>query len=340
MPALQRNVSLQPYNTFGIKAAAKWYVRITEAAQLPGLITLPVFKENRRLLLGGGSNILLTQDFDGLVIHIAITGIHVESITNDQVWVRAGAGHNWHALVLHCVAQGWGGIENLSLIPGTVGAAPIQNIGAYGAELKDVFHSLQAFDFEVGRFVTLDAAACRFGYRDSIFKHPENKNRYAITDVTLRLHRHPVLNLQYDALQKELQGVDASALTIADVSNAVVRVRQSKLPDPAVIGNAGSFFKNPAVALAQFQALRQQHPNMPAYPQPDGSVKLAAGWLIEQCGFKGRRTGNTGSHAQQALVLVNYGNASGQEVLALANSIRQAVLQRFGVQLEMEVNVV
>lgn len=340
MLAVHHNVSLQPFNTFGIAARAQAYARITEIGQLAEVPALPEFKAGRYLVLGGGSNILLTQDFEGLVIHIGIGGIHVAGMDTDYVWVRAGAGHNWHALVQHCVARGWGGIENLSLIPGTVGAAPVQNIGAYGVELKEVFELLQAYDFRTQQFVTMNAEACAFGYRDSIFKQPENKNRYAITDVTLRLRRQPVVSLKYEALQKELASADPATVGIAAVSQAVIRVRQSKLPNPAQIGNAGSFFKNPTVTAQTFQALAVAYPGIPAYPQPDGSVKLAAGWLIEQCGFKGKRVGNTGSHAQQALVLVNYGGATGAEVLALANSIQHTVRERFGVLLELEVNVV
>lgn len=291
------------------------------------------------MVLGGGSNVLFVQDFPGLVVRNALMGKRITSEEGQEAVVQVGAGEPWHDLVLWCVAQGLGGLENLSLIPGTVGAAPIQNIGAYGVELKDVFHQLEALDTHTGECLLFDAAACRFGYRDSVFKH--SPGRFVITRVWLRLARAPHrLHLGYGAIRDTLAAMQVSEPSIQDVSEAVMAIRRSKLPDPAVLGNAGSFFKNPEMPQAQFAALQAAHPRIVAFPLPDGQVKVPAGWLIEQCGWKGRSVGRVGCYEQQALVLVNHGGATGQEVQALVHDIIDSVQERFGVVLVPEVNMV
>ena len=332
---IEHDFPLQGLNTFGLPARARRYLRVTDAAQLerlqaePGLATLP------RFVLGGGSNVLLTRDVDALVLHMAIEGRAIVGEEGDCVLVRAGAGEHWHAFVDHTIAQGLGGLENLSLIPGTVGAAPIQNIGAYGLETKDVFHSLTAFDPSTGRRRTMTAADCRFGYRDSIFKRPEGAG-LVVLDVTFALPRAWRPNLRYAELAKELEAMGLHEPTPRQVGDAVVAIRRRKLPDPREIGNAGSFFKNPVVPKAHCEALLARHPQLVHHAQPDGTEKLAAGWLIDQCGWKGKSIGAAGVYPKQALVLVNEGGATGAEVLALARAIQADVQQRFGVALEPE----
>lgn len=341
---IQENVSLQPYNTFGIDAKARYFVEITNIADLQALIRRKVYKEQEIFILGGGSNVLLTQDFEGLVIKMNIPGIEVVEENEELVRVRAGAGENWHQFVLYCITQGYGGIENLSLIPGTVGAAPMQNIGAYGVEIQDVFESLEAVHLTTGELKQFTHQECQFGYRDSIFKNTL-KGKYVITHVTLRLNKQPVINTSYGAIEdtlKELrarQGYKARPV-IQEVSEAVIHIRQSKLPDPREIGNAGSFFKNPVVEAAKFEALQQQYAQVPGYQLPDGTVKVPAGWLIEQCGWKGKKVGNTGVHSKQALVLVNHGNAKGEEVWELAMQIKASVWEKFGIEISPEVNII
>lgn len=335
--AIAENVSLRAFNTFGIDARARQFLELSEAAELPAL-----HKAGLRpaLVLGGGSNVLLTRDVDGLVLKNNIHGIQVLREFENKVWVKAGGGENWHSFVQWAVAQGFGGVENLSLIPGTVGAAPIQNIGAYGVELKDVFVRLEAFDWESGRFVQFSKPACRFGYRDSVFKH-EGKGRYLITAVVFSLQKKQHrLNTSYGDIQKTLAAMQVNQPDIATVSEAVIRIRSSKLPDPAQIGNCGSFFKNPETDRSVLERIRTTHPHVVAYDLPDGRVKIPAGWLIEQCGWKGKRVGNTGCYEKQALVLVNYGGATGAEVQQLAADIIASVRQTFGVSLEPEVNMV
>ncbi len=340
MPALQKNFSLLPYNTFGIDAKAEWFFPVSSAEKLIEFLADNAFlKHQKRLILGGGSNVLFTSDVEGVVLYNQIKGIRVVAEDEKSVFVQAGAGEVWHELVLHCLEKNWGGIENLSLIPGSVGASPIQNIGAYGVELKDIFHSLEAIQLETGKRETFSHAACRFGYRDSIFKR-EAKGKYFICSVTLQLSKIHQLNTSYGAIQSELTEMGIQKPSIQDISRAVINIRQSKLPDPAVIGNGGSFFKNPVVESAHLQQLQQEFPNIPHYPQPDGRQKLAAGWLIEQAGWKGKRLGNHGVHDRQALVLVNYGGATGSEILDLAQKIQAAVSAAFDVQLETEVNIV
>ncbi len=336
---LQEQVSLKNYNTFGIHAQARYYVRIDTLQPLLDLLAHPSFQALPRLVLGGGSNLLLLNDFAGIVIHMAIRGIATIREDKDHVWVQAGAGVNWHQLVLHCVANGYAGIENLSLIPGTVGAAPMQNIGAYGVELSDVFESLEALALCSGAVHTFDQAACAFGYRDSIFKNAL-QGQYIILNVTLRLQKKPTFRTNYGALQRTLEAMNVQKLSIQVISDAVIRIRQSKLPDPARLGNAGSFFKNPVIASTQFKQLQAQYPQMPGYEQPKGQVKVPTAWLIEQCGWKGKKRGPVGVHKQQALVLVNYGGGTGQAIYELAQDIQQSVKEQFGIAIKPEVQVI
>jgi UDP-N-acetylmuramate dehydrogenase len=293
-----------------------------------------------KMILGGGSNVLFGGDVKGLVVHNALRGIEITREFKNRVWVTVGGGENWHQFVRWAVENGYGGIENMSLIPGTVGAAPVQNIGAYGVELKDVFVYLEAID-QTGKRHILNKTKCRFGYRDSIFKR-EAKGQYWITAVTFSLTRlgYHKLNLSYGDIRKTLEANNITKPGIADISQAVIQIRRSKLPDPAQIGNCGSFFKNPEMERNVLTRIQQTHPQVPHYDLPDGRVKIPAGWFIEQCGWKGKRVGNTGSYEKQALVLVNYGGATGQEVQQLAANIIASVHKTFGVQLEPEVNMI
>ncbi len=333
--ALAHDFPLQSLNTFGLAARARHYLRVERVDQLAAALADPALASLPRLLLGGGSNILLTGNFDGLVLHMALQGRELLGEQGGRVLVRAAAGEHWHGFVEWTLAQGLGGLENLSLIPGTVGAAPIQNIGAYGAEIKDVFHALTVFDPATGALRSMDAAACRFGYRDSVFKHAQGAG-LAIVDVTFALPRVWEPNLRYAELAQALEAAGIAAPTAQQVSDAVVAIRRRKLPDPAVIGNAGSFFKNPVVTAEQCVQLLAAHPALVHHAQPDGSEKLAAGWLIDQCGWKGRGVGAAGVYPKQALVLVNNGGATGAEVLALARAIQADVAARYGVTLETE----
>jgi UDP-N-acetylmuramate dehydrogenase len=331
------NHSLKDSNSFGLSVKSRWFTRVASVEELREVIADPRFTKIPKLVLGGGSNILFTRDYDGLVIKNGI--IHVEKISEEQdhiVW-QAGAGMNWHAFVMHAIGNNCQGLENLSLIPGCVGAAPIQNIGAYGVEMKDTFHRLRAIDLGDGALHTFDATACRFGYRDSVFKN-EAKGKYLIAEVSFRLNKNGKLNTSYGAIGEELKKMNISEPTVRDVSDAVIAIRRSKLPDPAVIGNAGSFFKNPEVTTAFFETLKDKFPGLVGYPAGDGR-KIAAGWLIEQCGWKGKRIGNCGMHEKQALVLVNYGGATGEELVAHAERVKESVQEKFGVQLETEVNI-
>jgi UDP-N-acetylmuramate dehydrogenase len=333
---IAQDISLQQFNTFGIAARARQYLRVEDPAQLAAVAADPVLAALPRLVLGGGSNLLITRDeVDLLVLHMALAGREIVGETPAAVLVRAQAGENWHAFVQWTLDQGLGGLENMSLIPGTVGASPIQNIGAYGAEVKDLFHSLTAFDFATGATRTMDAAACRFGYRDSVFKHEDGRG-LAVLDVTFALPRAWKPNLRYAELAQALEAQGIAEATPREVSDAVIAIRRRKLPDPLEIGNAGSFFKNPVVAREQCERLLDAWPNLVHHPQPDGTDKLAAGWLIDQCGWKGRSLGRAGVYPKQALVLVNNGGASGPEVLALARAIQADVQERFGVLLEPE----
>lgn len=339
MLKILKNIQLKPYNTFGISAIARELVEIRSKEEAVELAESGLLKGKLHLVLGGGSNVLFTADFDGLVINILNKGIHRVEETEDTVLVESAAGEVWHDLVMWTVDHGLGGLENLSLIPGSVGAGPVQNIGAYGVELKDCYHSLNAIDLVSGNDRAFSKEECRFGYRDSIFKR-ELKGRMLIYSVTFRLSKVPMLKLGYGAIKQELEAMSVNKPTIADVSKAVCSIRISKLPDPAVTGNAGSFFKNPVVSAGKAEDLKKQYPEIPVYPQPDGTVKLAAGWLIEHCRWKGYRESDAGIHPKQALVLVNYGNASGLDIISLAGKIQNSVLEKFGVRLEMEVNVI
>lgn len=333
---IQENISLLPFNTFGLPARAPYFAEIHNVHDLREALRSgirPVF------VLGGGSNVLFTRDPEGLVLKNSIRGIEVVRRFKNRIWVRIGGGEVWHDFVLWAVQNGYGGVENLSLIPGTVGAAPVQNIGAYGVELKDVFVGLQAVELATGRLRHFSGKDCRFGYRDSFFKK-EGKGKFCITSVTLSLtiHRHHI-NISYGDVRKTLEARGINQPGIADVSRAVIQIRSSKLPDPARIGNCGSFFKNPETDRTVLERIRQQYPNAPSYDLPDDRVKIPAGWLIEQCGWKGKRVGNTGCYEKQALVLVNHGGARGEEVKDLAFAIIESVERTFGVRLEPEVNI-
>lgn len=337
--AVQTNVSLKPYNTFGLEATAKYFVEVSDIEQLCAILSDPEYQYMERLILGGGSNLLLTQDFDGIVIKIAIKGI--EKIKEDQenIWLKAGAGEVWHDLVMYCVNHDYAGVENLSLIPGTVGAAPMQNIGAYGVEIKEVFESLDAVEIATGKIRTFTKDECRFGYRESVFKH-EAKGQYVIVNVSFRLNKTPVFHVAYGAIQETLSAMQVETLSIKAVSDAVISIRQSKLPNPAEIGNAGSFFKNPEIPRDQYDLLKERFPSIPSYPVNEKTVKVPAGWLIEQAGWKGQRFGDIGIHTKQALVLVNYGSGKGNEIKELSQKIQDSIAQQFGIQLHAEVNFV
>jgi len=336
-------VSLKAFNTFGIDSTAQYFVEVSSAVQLQELLREDQWKRTPKLILGGGSNLLFTSHFEGLVIKVGIGGIEVVVENQEEVWINVGAGENWHQLVVHCIEQGWGGIENLSLIPGTVGAAPMQNIGAYGVEIKDVFESLQAVQISSGKVRGFTAEDCKFGYRESVFKNIY-KGQFIITSVVLKLSKRPVINTSYGAIEEVLtERLGENALeqaSIRDVSDAVIHIRQSKLPDPTEIGNAGSFFKNPIVSAAQYESLKQKYQKVPGYPLSETEVKVPAGWLIEQAGWKGKRFGDVGVHDRQALVLVNHGGATGEAVKKLAYDIQQSVQEKFGVLIQPEVNIV
>jgi UDP-N-acetylmuramate dehydrogenase len=332
---IQKNFPLAALNSFGLAARAACYLPVEDVAQLQALCADAGLRAMPRLVLGGGSNLVLAHDFEGLVLHMVSRGIRFED-HGDFVLATAAAGENWHGFVQATLAQGLGGLENLSLIPGSVGASPIQNIGAYGVEVKDCFHSLRLFDMASGETRTLTASDCHFAYRDSVFKHALREA--IIVEVSFALPRQWQAKLHYAELAREL--ADVASPTPRQVADAVIAIRQRKLPDPAQVGNAGSFFKNPVVTAAQRNTLAQSWPGLVSYAQPDGSAKLAAGWLIDRCGWKGKSLGRVGVYEKQALVLVNRGGATGEEVLQLARAIQDDVRARFGVELEMEPVVV
>jgi UDP-N-acetylmuramate dehydrogenase len=338
MAEILENVSLRNLNTFGIESKARYFARPNTRDELISLLQLRQVADLQKRVLGGGSNILITGDVDALVIRYGDESMGVVRETDEHVWLRVGGGHNWHDLVVRCIETGLAGIENLSLIPGNVGAAPIQNIGAYGVELAEVFDSLEAVELASGEVHSYRSNECAFGYRDSIFKNRE-KGRYLITDVVLRLNRKPDFRLGYGDIRSTLDAMGVEDITIGAVSEAVCRIRRSKLPDPAKLGNAGSFFKNPVVPVEVFEKLRTLYPEMPGYPSSPGMFKIPAGWLIEKSGWKGRRAGQAGSHDKQALVIVNYGQATGREILDLAAGIAADVAARFGITLTPEVNI-
>ncbi len=334
-----QNQSLKTYNSFGIEVKAKYFAPFNSAAQLSGLLDNAALLKLPEIILGGGTNILLTKDVNGCVLKNNLEGISITAEDEKHIFVKAAAGEIWHSLVLFCLKYNYAGMENLSLIPGNVGASPMQNIGAYGVELKDVFHELDAWDKEDKKVVKFNGQDCEFGYRESVFKK-RFKNRFVILNVTFKLNRHSNVNTSYGAIQQELERMQVDQPTIQNVSQAVINIRSSKLPDPKETGNAGSFFKNPVISATQFRELKATHPGMPGYVLNDEEIKVAAGWLIESCGWKGFRQGDAGCHAKQALVLVNHGSATGEEILNLAIKIEESVLQKFGINLEKEVNII
>ena len=335
---IEKNYSLKNYNTFSIDTYTKYFAAFASVDDLNILLTTHN-AQPPTLILGGGSNILFTKDFEGLVLKNEVKGITTVHEDEDHIYVKAGAGENWHDFVLHCIDNNFSGVENLSLIPGNVGASPMQNIGAYGVEIKDVFHSLEAFHLSEKRMMTFTLNDCEFGYRDSIFKK-KYKDQFAILTVTFRLNKKPLYHISYGAITEELQKMNVTELSIEAISQAIINIRSSKLPDPNVIGNAGSFFKNPEVSNEKYQILHSTFENIVGYHFENGNVKLAAAWLIEQCGWKGYRKGDAGCHPQQALVLVNYGNATGKEIYDLSEEIKHSVKEKFNVDLVKEVNII
>lgn len=336
---LHTEFSLQKLNTFGIDVKARFFTEFASIRELSHLLKDPSLKTTPKLILGGGSNLLFTKDFEGLVLQNKIKGIEILWEDAHEALVKAGAGEVWHELVLFCIEKNLGGLENLSLIPGTVGAAPIQNIGAYGVELKDVFESLEAIEIETGQLKSFSLTDCAFGYRDSIFKK-HLKGKHIITSVTFRLTKNPICNTSYGAIQTTMEQMGIKEITIKTISDTICHIRRSKLPDPAVIGNAGSFFKNPEISEHEFLKLKSTYPDIPSYKTVPGMVKVPAGWLNEQCGWKGKIIGQTGVHKNQALVLVNYGHAQGEEIKNLAADIQKSVKEKFGIDLEIEVNII
>ncbi|MFT3935002.1 MAG: UDP-N-acetylmuramate dehydrogenase [Chitinophagaceae bacterium] len=334
---IQQNKSLEAFNTFGIDVQAAAFSSFSDTNELEELVS--EYANTRLLIIGGGSNLLLTSNFSGLVLKNNIKGIEKIREDNEFVFVKAGAGENWHQFVLHCIEHGWAGVENLSLIPGSIGASPMQNIGAYGVEIKDVFYELEAFHLKEKTLVKFTLDDCAFGYRESVFKK-QYKDQFVIVSVTFQLRKQPQFNTSYGAIAEELQKMGITTLSIKAISDAVIRIRSSKLPNPKEIGNAGSFFKNPEVSLAHFNSLKEKYPAIVGYPLHNNQVKLAAGWLIEQCGWKGYRKGDAGCHSKQALVLVNYGHATGKEIYDLSTEILNSVNEKFGVLLEREVNII
>jgi UDP-N-acetylmuramate dehydrogenase len=333
---IEKNIDLKRLNSFAISAKAKAMASFAHVDALNEILELPGY--DTKMILGGGSNILFTGDYDGLILKNEVKGIVFDGEDADYVYLKAGAGESWHGFVNYCIQKGLGGVENLSLIPGNVGASPMQNIGAYGVEIKDVFHSLEAFHLQDRQMIEFNLADCAFGYRESVFKG-KYKNQFAICSVTYRLSKRPVFNVSYGAIQQQLELMGVTELSIANISAAVIAIRTSKLPDPAVIGNAGSFFKNPEIENGQFENLKVRFPAIVGYDLQNGFTKLAAGWLIEQCGWKGYRKGDAGCHAKQALVLVNYGDATGAQIFELSEAIIESVYQQFGVRLQREVNI-
>lgn len=336
MQVLQ-NVSLKPYNTFGMDVAAEYFLTLSDEQILPSIIADTSLPQQRKIL-GGGSNVLITKPVTGLLIHNQLKGIDLIKEDEDHVWLKVASGEVWHELVMYAISNGWAGIENLALIPGTVGASPMQNIGAYGVEAKETIESVTFWNWEEATFVTLNNSECNFGYRDSIFKH-ELKDKVFITSVVYKLYKKANLNTSYGAISQELEKMGVQDINIKAIADAVIAIRSSKLPDPKEIGNAGSFFKNPTIPTGQYALLQSKYPTIPSYPVSESMVKVPAGWLIEQCGWKGKRKGDTGVHAKQALVLVNYGNAKGADVWKLSGEVVKSVKDKFGIELEREVQV-
>ncbi len=333
---VQQNFPLKKYNTFGIGAIAKYFASFSSYKDLNHLIETN--NNEQKMILGGGSNILFTKNYDGFILKNEIPGIDIIKEEKDYVFIKAGAGISWHSFVMYCVQNNYGGVENLSLIPGNVGASPMQNIGAYGVEIKDVFYSLEAFHLKEKKLKIFSARDCEFGYRESVFKK-NYKGQFAILNVTYRLNKNPVFNISYGAIEKELGKMKVEKLSIKAISEAVINIRRSKLPDPALIGNAGSFFKNPVIKKREFVKLESNGIEIPFYKTDEENYKIPAGWLIEQCGWKGYRKGDAGCYNKQALVLVNYGNALGEEIYNLSEEIKISVKEKFNIVLEREVNI-
>lgn len=331
---IQQNISLKPYNTFGIDVQARQFGTFHNVDELQEALEANAHP----MILGGGSNILLTKNVDGLVLKNELTGIEVLREDEQHVYVKAAAGENWHRFVMFCVERNFGGVENLALIPGNCGASPMQNIGAYGVEIKDTFYELEAFHLQDKKIITFNAADCAFGYRESVFKR-KYRNQFVILNVTFRLSKNPSYNTSYGAIEQELEKMQVQELSTKAIAQAVINIRSSKLPDPNQIGNAGSFFKNPTLPSAELSRLQSIHPQIPFYVVDEQHIKIPAGWLIEQLGWKGYREGDAGCHAKQALVLVNYGSATGQQVYELSEKILQSVSEKFGITLEREVNI-
>ena len=333
---IQQNISLKKYNTFGIAVNAKRFISVDSVYELQQLLKV----EKNLFLISGGSNMLLTKDIETLVVHIDIKGISIDKEDEKAVYLTVNAGEDWHEFVLWCISNDYGGIENLSLIPGNVGTCPIQNIGAYGVEVKDTITKIEGLEVASGKLVTFSNKACKFGYRNSIFKN-SHKGKIILTSVGFKLtKKEHQLNTSYGAIETELTSKEILKPTLKNVSDAVIAIRKSKLPDPKEIGNSGSFFKNPVISQSKFLELQKKYPKVPSYSVSNADVKVPAGWLIEQAGFKGKRFGNCGVHEKQALVLVNYGNASGKEIHKLAQKIQESILQKFNISLEIEVNII
>lgn len=339
MKLIEENVSLKGYNTFGMEVKAKYFAPFKTVDRLKELLDSAPASEATPLILGGGSNMLLTEDVNRMVLKNELCGIEKVGEDDDHIFIKAGAGENWHRFVLYCLMHNYAGVENMALIPGSVGASPMQNIGAYGVEIKDVFHQLETLHIKDKTVRTFTKEECKFGYRESVFKH-QYKGQYIITSVTFKLFKKPILNTSYGAIQQELLSMGVQKPTIQLIAQAVMNIRTSKLPDWTTVGNAGSFFKNPEIPKEQYEDLKKLHSNIVAFPLPGGNVKLAAGWLIEQCGWKGHRQGDAGCYPKQALVLVNYGTATGKEIYSLSQQVIDSVQQKFHVALEREVNII
>ena len=337
---IQQNVDLLPYNTFRIQAFAKYFTTIKSIEDAKALFASEIFGSERHFILGGGSNVLLTKNFDGLVVKVEILGKEIIHEDDASVTLRVGAGENWHAFVMYCVDRNYGGVENLSLIPGTVGAAPMQNIGAYGVEIKKNILGVEAVEIGTSDVRYFDTEACKFGYRESIFKQ-EVKDQFLISSVTLKLtKRDHIFNTTYGAIDETLKKFDVKTLSLKAISDAVIYIRSHKLPDPSRIGNAGSFFKNPSIQADLMDFIKKDYPSIPSFPSTHGLVKIPAAWLIEQCGWKGKTFDSIGVHQHQALVLVNYGGGQGEKIWELAMKIKESVKEKFNVILQPEVNVI
>ena len=336
---IQENYPLKNLNTFGINAEARYFIALSSIDEIQEIIAENIFKNNKKLILGGGSNLLFCKNFDGIILKNNLKGIKSIKEDADYYYIKAGAGEVWHDLVMHCINNNYGGVENLSLIPGNVGASPMQNIGAYGVEIKDCFYELDAINIADNTIHTFNKASCKFGYRESVFKQAL-KNQFIIISVTYKLLKTPIVNTQYGAIEKELEEMGIKELSIKSISKAVCNIRSSKLPNPKEIGNAGSFFKNPEISRNKYEILKNKFPSIVGYDLENGNVKLAAAWLIEQCGWKGKTFGDAGVHKLQALVLVNYGNAIGKEIYDLSQKILESVFTKYEIILEREVNII